>query len=470
MGEWHRLHPVTIVKELGTLAWAVVAALAFDFEVPGVVPSGLFDPETAIAVLAFGYAVTRYLFTSYRLTPRTLELRRGVLVKREQTMPRDRIQSVGINTPLLGRLVGVTSVVVSAADTEDVVLSYVTEDAATHLRTLLDPADEGTAAATGGGDDQAPVEVPRERLSRLDPRSLALFAVTETGLVAAGVILVVAIVVVVTVGVLFAPLAVAPAIGIPLFRVASLVGFESWIERERLHVARGILSRHHTTSPLPRIQAVQVSRPLLRRWSGHETVDMSTGDASMGSEQMTLNTVAPFVAIGGWRDIAHRLIGRVELGEPDLRPSSPLTVRRTLVRGGVATGLVAAAAAVPLYLLGVARWVPPAVAVVGVAWSLWYARRRHQVLGWAVDADHVMVRRGVVDRKLSVVPIRKVQDVSVRETFFQRRLGIASVVIDTAGIGLSGHVQAIDLTRSDAYGLADRLATTAARIALPDGV
>ena len=86
--------------------------------------------------------------------------------------------------------------------------------------------------------------------------------------------------------------------------------------------------------------------------------------------------------------------------------------------------------------------------------------------------DSVIVRRGVVSRRLSIVPIRKVQDVSITETVFQRRLGIATVEVDTAGVGISsaGDIKAIDLTREDARALADHLVGTAARIALPDGV
>ena len=468
MGEWRRLHPVTILKELGTLAWAVVAALAFDFEIPGLVPSGILDPDTAIAVLAFGYAVTRYLFTSYRLTDRTLELRRGVFVKREQTMPRDRIQSVGVNTPLVGRLVGVTSVVVSAADTEDIVLSYVAEDAAVHLRTILDPSrgeDDGVE-----GEEPAP-PIDRDEVAVVDPRTLLLFAVTESGLVVAVVVLVASLVVVFTAGVAFVPFVTVGALAVPAFRVANLVGFRSWIERERLHVTRGILSRHESTAPLERIQAVQVSRPVLRRWTGHESVDMATGDAHIGNEQRpTLGTVAPLVEIGEWRSIAHRLIGRVDLGETDLQRSSPLTVRRAVVRGVVGTLMAATAMGIPLLVVEVAEFVPLVAILAGAGCSVAYARRRYEVLGWCDDDEHVMVRRGVVDRKLSVVPVRKVQDVAIRQTFFQRRLGIASVLIDTAGVGLTGHVQAVDLERAEAEALARRLASAAARIALPDGV
>jgi len=42
--------------------------------------------------------------------------------------------------------------------------------------------------------------------------------------------------------------------------------------------------------------------------------------------------------------------------------------------------------------------------------------------------------------------------------------------VDTAGLALSGSVLAIDLPQDRARHLADRLAETAARIALPDGV
>lgn len=472
MDEWRRLHPVTILKELGTLAWAIVAALVFDFEIPGFVPGELVDPDTAIALLAFGYAVTRYLFTSYRLTERTLELRRGVLVKTEQTMPRDRIQAVSLNTGLLGRLVGVRTVVVSAADTEDVVLSYVTEEAAADLRaSLIEDAQrlEGSDDVDEGGAGETTTS--RVTLSRIAPRSLVLYALTETGLVVGAVLFVATVVVVSIYGFAFVPLVALVFAGLPLLRVFGLVGFESAIDRERLHVSRGLLSRHESASPLRRIQAVQVGRPLFRRWGGYETVTMSTGDANLASEQMpALGMVAPLVPIGEWRELVHRLIGRVELGETDLARSSPLTVRRVIVRGVVLTAVLASVATIPVALWDLTVWLPVSVAAVGVGLTVPYARRRYRVMGWAENGEHLMVRRGVVDRKLSIVPIRKVQDVEVRQTFFQRRLGIATVMVDTAGLGLSGAVTAVDLDEGDAAGLARRLVGIAARIALPDGV
>ncbi|MFP3916037.1 MAG: PH domain-containing protein, partial [Actinomycetota bacterium] len=164
------------------------------------------------------------------------------------------------------------------------------------------------------------------------------------------------------------------------------------------------------------------------------------------------------------------LIGHVELGETSLRPSSPLTIRRVVVRGIVALGIVLAALGVVAAIFDLGWWLPATAGAAGLLGLVAYARARWRVLGWAVDERHLLVRRGVFARRLNVVPVHKVQDVTIRATFFQRRLGIATVEVDTAGIMLAGRVMAVDLEENQARELADRLAWVAARVALPDGV
>ncbi|HLU30944.1 MAG TPA: PH domain-containing protein, partial [Acidimicrobiia bacterium] len=99
-----------------------------------------------------------------------------------------------------------------------------------------------------------------------------------------------------------------------------------------------------------------------------------------------------------------------------------------------------------------------------------YANARWRSMGWVADGRHLLVRRGVFTRRLTVVPVAKVQDLEVSSTFFQRRLGLANLEVDTAGVALMGSIKAIDLEVDDARWLADHLSSRAARIALPDGV
>ncbi|MGH8912025.1 MAG: PH domain-containing protein, partial [Acidimicrobiia bacterium] len=261
--------------------------------------------------------------------------------------------------------------------------------------------------------------------------------------------------------------------GWPVLKSLGLVGFRSWLESDRVRVESGLLSRRESEAPLARIQLVGVGRPLLRRLVGLETVEMATGELTISRENaVTRGMVAPLVEIGGWRDLARQLIGPVALGETDLRRSSPYTKRRSMVRGTIATAVVVGLALVGSIWLDLGWWPPAAIAITGLGLTVGYSLARYRVLGWSADGDHVIVRRGVFSRRLSIVPIRKVQDVSITETVFQRRLGIATVEVDTAGIGISsaGEIKAIDLAREDARALADHLVGTAARIALPDGV
>lgn len=461
-GEWRRLHPLTIVKELGAVAWAFVGAVVFDFAIPGI-PEDFGNTEAIVAVGVFGFAVLRYVFIGYRLTDHTLEMRRGVFIKRHRVMPLDRVQSVGVKTGLAGRFLGVTSVEVSAADTEEIALSFVSHHDAGWLRKLLDPSDHA------GADPGQPAK--RTGLARVDPGSLVVYAVTDSGVVMGAVVAAAAIGFMVFSGAVFAPLLIVVPLWWPILRAMGLVSFESWIEDNRLKVSRGLLNRRETDAPLVRIQTIRVDRPPLRRLSGHETVELATGDISGSLDDgLSDGLVAPLVEIGEWRWLAERLIGRVELGETDLRRPSRHAIRRAVVRGVVATGVMAAAGGVGGWLAGVGPAPAVGVLIVGLVVSVLYARARWRRLGWVADDRHLLVRRGVIRHTLAVVPVGKVQDVTVRATLFQRRFDLATVVVDTAGVAVAGSVRAIDLESADAHRLARHLAESAARIALPDGV
>lgn len=473
---WRRLHPLTILREMGAMAWAIVAALAFDFDwevrYPGI-PDGV-EADAVIAVVVFGYAVLRYLFTAYRLTEQTLDLRRGVVFKSSQSMPRDRVQTVAVTTGLIGRLAGVSTVEVSAADTKDITLAYVSSLNADRLRRIL----ESRGATQIPDSEQVESVADREPIADLPPDRLILYALTDgglllglMGLVAAGIISFLA-------GFILAPFAVAVMVGgWSAMRAVGLVGFRSWLRPDRVQVESGLLSRRETEAPLNRIQAIGVSRPLMRRLFGHETVEMTTGELSLGSESVafTKGMLAPLVEIGTWRRISERVIGYVRLGEVDLRPSSRHAIRRSIVRGVVLTAAVVGLVTLPSLWWDLGWWLPTLLGVMGVVTAVLYGQARYRALGWAVDGEYLLVRHGVFDRRLAIVPIGKVQDVLVTETLFQRRLGLATVEVDTAGVAIPGSslssgVKAIDLTRDDARSLADHLMAAAARVALPDGV
>ena len=133
-----------------------------------------------------------------------------------------------------------------------------------------------------------------------------------------------------------------------------------------------------------------------------------------------------------------------------------LTLRRGLAL--VAVGLPSLAAAVAaLVLRGPAEGL--AVLLVGAALlgsALIAVERRFQAWGYLEREDDLLVRRGVLVRRTSVVPYGRMQYVDVTAGPLDRRLGLATVTLHTAAAATDAYVPG--LRADEATRLRDRLA------------
>jgi membrane protein YdbS with pleckstrin-like domain len=138
-----------------------------------------------------------------------------------------------------------------------------------------------------------------------------------------------------------------------------------------------------------------------------------------------------------------------------LQPSPRLlALRRAQVRLSTAALLVGAGIAAVFFLLPGLLSVA-AVAVGGVLAEL-VAVRRFRRWGYAERAEDLMVRRGVMVRRLSVVPYGRMQFVDVVAGPLERRWGLATVRLHTAAAASDARVPG--LPASEAERLRDRLA------------
>jgi putative membrane protein len=87
-------------------------------------------------------------------------------------------------------------------------------------------------------------------------------------------------------------------------------------------------------------------------------------------------------------------------------------------------------------------------------------------LGHAIAGDFFFFRSGWIWRHVTVAPLDKVQAVQIVETPFDRRHGMASLVVDTAGAAGAPHRLDVpfldrDLAASVAHAIAGRAAGSA---------
>lgn len=121
-----------------------------------------------------------------------------------------------------------------------------------------------------------------------------------------------------------------------------------------------------------------------------------------------------------------------------LGPAALRLRRLHAVAGATVVGLVALAVDVGVRLAGATPPVPPvlvpaALALLVAAVALPVAGLVHRSWAWSLEPDHLRVDRGVVVRRVALVPRRRVQHVSTHVGPLQRQLGLTSIQVHTAG-------------------------------------
>lgn len=73
-------------------------------------------------------------------------------------------------------------------------------------------------------------------------------------------------------------------------------------------------------------------------------------------------------------------------------------------------------------------------------WLLWLIPRQVKAIGWALTDDDLYVRRGIMFKKMSVVPLGRLQYVDLRQGPLERMMGIAEVKLFTASAGTDASI------------------------------
>ncbi len=93
------------------------------------------------------------------------------------------------------------------------------------------------------------------------------------------------------------------------------------------------------------------------------------------------------------------------------------------------------AVAVVLFFVLPQKWIAPVLIAVILAialWLLWLIPRQVRAMGWAVTGTDLQIRKGIMFKSLTVVPLGRLQYVDVEEGPIARHFGIAQVKLHTA--------------------------------------
>jgi putative membrane protein len=467
MPEARRLHPLTLVVRL-LMSLPALGVLWLPVLWGRGVDRSALATLILYGVIAWPLILAHYLRFRYSLTPRELILESGLFTYRRRNIPLERIQNVQIERTLLARCLGLARVRVETAGSSETEgeLAFVSLAEAMRLEAQLRAFREALPAPV----TKAQVVEPLFALSparllcsgafrfslvflaglfsameylNLGPEELAdwltrgrlrwvrdafahapLLATLTTLLTAALLGWIAGIVV----------------------HATRFYGFRLWREDDRLYRQSGLFTVAAGVIPLRRVQALVVqTNPLMAYfgWFALEARLMGLAQEQQGNQllvplgrlhevQAIATQVWPLTLPETWKLVSPRHRRRLTI--------------RYLLFGALGIGVL------DLF------WTPQLW--MGIGWgmgSLLWAWWQYSGHGYAYDAHFLFIRRGVLRRRVWCVPYAKVQTLSLRQSLFQRRLGLASLVVDVAGASLWGGPVLRDLPVEEAHALLEML-------------
>ncbi|WP_435061932.1 PH domain-containing protein [Amycolatopsis thermoflava] len=418
--------------------------------------------------LAIAAGLLRWFTTTYQITAEHVRVRRGLLSRKELSVPRDRIRTVDLTSRPLQRILGLSRVVIGTGRGDwqgamGVTLdSLATADASRLREELLHRRTEQTEGL---------VDV----LAELRPAWVRFGPFTLSGIAAIGVVVgslanlfnevrideddfgmlqslvgrvastpvwVIVIVLLVLTVVLVSVLSViAYVLAFWNFRLARGEG--------TLRVTRGLLTTRQTTIELRRLRGAEISEPLLLRAArGARCSAITTGLRGEHSGSVLLPP-AP-------RAVAHRVAGDV-LEDPatataELVQHGPRARLRRHTRAFLFAAAVTGLFALLWWFADWPAWLwQVALALFPVGALL--AEDRYRNLGHALIGGNLVFRQGSLVRRRQVLATEGVIGWVFHRSFFQRRAGLISLTATTAA-GRQ-HYTGIDVPAAEAVALAD---------------
>ncbi|MFL6170648.1 MAG: PH domain-containing protein, partial [Ornithinibacter sp.] len=245
--------------------------------------------------------------------------------------------------------------------------------------------------------------------------------------------------------------------------VIALVNWVSWrfsrfrVGGGQVELRQGVLFRQHRQVRLERVQAVELSRPLLARALGLARVVVQSAGGS--DSTLTLS----FLDLGraeGLREHLLDLAGRtdeVTNGAPDAVPAPAHAALRpvlevpngrlfvaTILHGStialgalVAFGLIGAGvrSVGPFALAGIPALLPVAI---GIAWGRFKELLTHGNFHLADAGTGVRVQEGLTDLRTTTIPVHRIQALELVQPLWWRPVGWWRIRVNVAGSGGQG--------------------------------
>lgn len=402
----------------------------------------------SVAVLSgisTAYAILAYYQFDFCIKDQSLQIRSGVIRRKEQSIPFERIQNIQIEEPALHRLFGVVRLKVETAGSkeEEGLIEALSPAIAGEIKRHIDQERTDRAAEVPGMDETA---TSAEVLSSLELADLLRIGLTRNHLRTALILLGFSIGFLEDIAQLLpdtytmkwdqeikrifdwdplvsaALFAVFTGVSMVITLVTSFFKFyrQTLISNgDRWTVRSGLISRREWVIPVSKIQEISFADNPFQRWMKIGELRIKTASANeVGDEQVIRLSGVPHALLD---NLASRIGNTVQSDTRKITPEAAFRWRLWLF-SGILPGMII------LFIQLIPLWLRILLMAIYWAFSFWWTGLLFRSYLFEESDDLLRIRRGVAWRRDNFTLWKKMQAVQLAQGIYEQRKDLATIV------------------------------------------
>lgn len=220
-------------------------------------------------------------------------------------------------------------------------------------------------------------------------------------------------------------------------------GFTLKNEKNKLIINSGFLNKQMITIPFKKVQQISIITNLIKMKFGFYSLRLYT--AGFGLQAKGNDLAVPNSSIEKIYDVIDK-IKNYRIPNQFLQISKK-SIRRVFIRYSIVLAILTSINTYyNIYALFIFLLLP-------ILYYFAFLNWKHR--GYYFEGNTLFIKYGIFFKKINIISVNKIQIMKIRETFFQRRLGLSTLLLNTAAVSNSSETIIRDIDSEVAQQLFD---------------
>lgn len=218
-----------------------------------------------------------------------------------------------------------------------------------------------------------------------------------------------------------------------LWTLNTFYNFKLVEEKDKLITSKGLLNKNISSIPFKKIQQITIYTNILKKLFGFYSLKIHT--AGFGTQSKGNEVAVPNSTI----DIIYEVIDKFKKYRipENLNHISPKSINRLFIKYSIILIIIT------IFLINISFYF--LLLLLFIPFLYYFAFLEWKNRGYLFVNNTIYIKYGVIIKKYNIIPLKKLQILHLKSSYFQRKLGLSTIILDTAAITLGAETVIRDL-------------------------